>query len=59
LDLGDIEGIPLLIDLGQCDDAIVAVELAQALAGLFGVGVNELPQTLVVSWMEQKVVVIL
>jgi hydroxylamine reductase len=48
-----------VIDLGQCDDAIVAVELAQALAGLFGVGVNELPLTLVVSWMEQKVVVIL
>jgi hydroxylamine reductase len=59
LDLVDIEGIPRLIDLGQCDDAIVAVELVQALAGLFGVGVNELPLTLVVSWMGQKVVVIL
>jgi hydroxylamine reductase len=59
LDLGDIEGIPRLIDLGQCNDAIVAVELAQALAGLFGVGVNELPLTLVVSWMEQKAVAIL
>jgi hydroxylamine reductase len=59
LDLGDIEGIPRLIDLGQCNDAIVAVELAQALAGVFGVGVNELPLTLVVSWMEQKAVAIL
>ena len=59
LDLGDIEGIPRLIDLGQCNDAIVALELAQALAGLFGVGVNDLPLTLVVSWMEQKAVAIL
>jgi hydroxylamine reductase len=59
LDLGDIEGVPRLIDLGQCNDAIVAVEIAQALAGLFGVGVNELPLTLVVSWMEQKAVAIL
>jgi hydroxylamine reductase len=59
LDLGNIEGIPRLIDLGQCNDAIVALEVAQALAGLFGVGVNELPLTLVVSWMEQKAVAIL
>ena len=59
LDLGDIEGVPRLIDLGQCNDAIVAVEIAQALASLFGVGVNELPLTLVVSWMEQKAVAIL
>jgi hydroxylamine reductase len=59
LDLGDIEGIPRLIDLGQCNDAIVALDLAQALAGLFGVGVNDLPLTLVVSWMEQKAVAIL
>jgi hydroxylamine reductase len=59
LDLGDIEGVPRLIDLGQCNDAIVAIEIAQALAGLFGVGVNELPLTLVVSWMEQKAVSIL
>lgn len=59
LDLGDIEGIPRLIDLGQCNDAIVALEVAQALAELFGVGVNDLPLTLVVSWMEQKAVAIL
>jgi len=59
LDLGDIEGVPRLIDLGQCNDAIVAIEIAQALAGLFDVGVNELPLTLVVSWMEQKAVSIL
>lgn len=59
LDLGNIDGVPRLIDLGQCNDAIVAVEIAQALAGLFGVGVNDLPLTLVVSWMEQKAVAIL
>jgi hydroxylamine reductase len=59
LDMGDIEGIPRLIDLGQCNDAIVALEVAQALAELFGVGVNDLPLTLVVSWMEQKAVAIL
>ena len=59
LDLGDIEGIPRLIDLGQCNDAIVAIEVAQALAGLFGVAVNDLPLTLVISWMEQKAVAIL
>jgi hydroxylamine reductase len=59
LNMGDIEGIPRLIDLGQCNDAIVAIELASALAGLFGVSVNELPLTLVVSWMEQKAVAIL
>jgi len=59
LDLGDIEGIPRLIDLGQCNDAIVALEVAGALAGLFGVGVNDLPLTMVVSWMEQKAVAIL
>ncbi len=59
LDLGDIEGIPRLIDLGQCNDAIVAIDLAQALSELFGVGVNELPLTLILSWMEQKAVAIL
>ena len=59
LDLGDIDGIPRLIDLGQCNDSIVAVEIAQALAELFDVSVNELPLTLVLSWMEQKAVAIL
>jgi len=59
LDLGDIEGIPRLIDLGQCNDAIVAIDLAQALSELFGVGVNDLPLTLILSWMEQKAVAIL
>lgn len=59
LDLGSIDGIPRLIDLGQCNDAVVAVDIALALADLFGVGVNDLPLTLVLSWMEQKAVSIL
>jgi len=59
LNLGEIEGIPRLIDLGQCNDAIVAIEIAEALAELYGVGINELPLTMVLSWMEQKAVAIL
>lgn len=59
LDLGDIEGVPRLIDVGQCNDAIVAVDVAVALTELFGVELNELPLTLVVSWMEQKAAAIL
>jgi hydroxylamine reductase len=59
LQLGDIEGIPRLLDLGQCNDAIVAIEIAEALANLLGVSLNELPLTLVLSWMEQKAVAIL
>ncbi len=59
LDLGDIEEIPRLIDLGQCNDSIVAVDIAVALAELFGVGVNELPLSIILMWMEQKAVAIL
>lgn len=59
LDLGDIEGIPRLIDLGQCNDSIVAVDIALALAELFGVEVNELPLSIILMWMEQKAVAIL
>ncbi|MBN1163965.1 MAG: hydroxylamine reductase [Candidatus Krumholzibacteriota bacterium] len=59
MDLGDIEGVPRLIDLGQCNDAIVAVEIATALAGLFKVEINDLPLELNISWMEQKAVAIL
>lgn len=59
LDLGEIEGVPRLIDLGQCNDSIVAIDIALALSKLFGVGVNELPLTLNLSWMEQKAVTIL
>jgi hydroxylamine reductase len=59
LALGEIEGIPRLIDLGQCNDSIVAIEIAQALAELFGVGINQLPLTLVLTWLEQKAAIIL
>lgn len=59
LDLGDIEGVPRLIDLGQCNDAIVAVDLAVALCELFALELNDLPLTIVCSWMEQKAVAIL
>ncbi|KFZ21207.1 hydroxylamine reductase [Thermotoga neapolitana] len=59
LDLGDIEGIPRLIDVGQCNDTIVAIEIAEALAKTFDVPVTELPLTLVLTWMEQKAVAIL
>ena len=59
LALGDIEGIPRLIDLGQCNDAIVAIEITEALAELFGVEINQLPLTLVLTWLEQKAAIIL
>jgi hydroxylamine reductase len=58
-DLGDIDGIPRLLDVGQCNDAYSAVQIALALADAFGVGVNELPLSMVLSWYEQKAVAIL
>ena len=57
--LGTIEGIPRLLDIGQCNDAYSAVKIAQALAGAFNVGINELPLSLIISWYEQKAVAIL
>ncbi len=57
--LGDIGGIPRLLDVGQCNDAYSAIQIAVALAGAFKVGVNELPLSLVLSWYEQKAVAIL
>ncbi|MCP4716948.1 MAG: hydroxylamine reductase [Deltaproteobacteria bacterium] len=58
-DLGDIGGIPRLLDVGQCNDAYSAVQIAVALAGAFECGVNDLPLSLVLSWYEQKAVAIL
>jgi len=58
-DLGDIGGIPRLLDVGQCNDAYSAIQIAVALANAFGVGVNDLPLSLVLSWYEQKAVAIL
>jgi hydroxylamine reductase len=59
LDIGEIGGIPRLLDVGQCNDAYSAIKIAEALAGAFNVGVNELPLNLILSWYEQKAVVIL
>lgn len=56
---GDINGIPRLIDIGQCNDAYSAIQLAIALAETFGCSINALPLTLVLSWFEQKAIVIL
>ncbi len=58
-DLGDIGGIPRLLDVGQCNDAYSAIQIAVALANAFNVGVNELPLSMVLSWYEQKAVAIL
>jgi hydroxylamine reductase len=57
--LGDIGGIPRLLDVGQCNDAYSAIQIAVALSKAFNVGVNELPLSMVLSWYEQKAVAIL
>ncbi len=58
-DLGDIGGIPRLLDIGQCNDAYSAIQIAVALANAFDCGVNDLPLSMVLSWYEQKACVIL
>ncbi|NCO59375.1 MAG: hydroxylamine reductase [Deltaproteobacteria bacterium CG_4_8_14_3_um_filter_51_11] len=58
-DLGDIGGIPRLLDIGQCNDAYSAIQIALALSKAFGVGVNDLPLSMILSWYEQKAVAIL
>jgi hydroxylamine reductase len=57
--LGDIGGIPRLLDIGQCNDAYSAVQIAVALANAFECGVNDLPLSFILSWYEQKAVAIL
>ncbi|MDD4766898.1 MAG: hydroxylamine reductase [Desulfotomaculaceae bacterium] len=59
LDIGEIGGLPRLMDMGQCNDAYSAIQVAVALASAFDCGVNELPLTLNISWYEQKAVCIL
>jgi hydroxylamine reductase len=59
LEFGTIGGIPRLLDIGQCNDAYSAIQIAGALANAFGVGVNDLPLSMVLSWYEQKAVSIL
>ena len=58
-DFGEIDGIPRLLDIGQCNDAYSAIQIAVALAKAFDVGVNDLPLSLILSWYEQKAVAIL
>ncbi|MFH1885940.1 MAG: hydroxylamine reductase [Pseudomonadota bacterium] len=58
-ELGAIGGIPRLLDVGQCNDAYSAIKIASALADAFGVGVNDLPLSMILSWYEQKAVAIL
>jgi hydroxylamine reductase len=57
--LGDIGGIPRLLDMGQCNDAYSAVQVASALSKAFNVPVNDLPLSLIISWYEQKAVCVL
>ncbi|HET6498634.1 MAG TPA: hydroxylamine reductase, partial [Coriobacteriia bacterium] len=57
--LGEIGGIPRLLDVGQCNDAYSAIRIATALAEAFEVDVNDLPLSMVLSWYEQKAVAIL
>jgi len=58
-DLGDIGGIPRLLDIGQCNDAYSAIQIAVALANAFDVEVNDLPLSMILSWYEQKACAIL
>lgn len=58
-ELGMIDGIPRLLDIGQCNDAYSAVKIAQALADAFHLEINDLPLSMVLSWFEQKAVSIL
>ena len=59
LDLGTIGGLPRLMDIGQCNDAYSAIQIAVALAEAFGCDINDLPLSMVLSWYEQKAVCIL
>ena len=59
MDLGTIGGFPRVMDMGQCNDAYSAIQVAVALADAFGCGVNDLPLSMVLSWYEQKAVCIL
>jgi hydroxylamine reductase len=59
LDFGSVAGLPRLLDVGQCNDAYSAIQIALALSQAFGCGVNDLPLSLVISWYEQKAVAVL
>jgi hydroxylamine reductase len=57
--LGDIGGIPRLLDMGQCNDAYSAIQVTLALADAFKMPVNDLPLSLIISWYEQKAIAVL
>lgn len=59
IDFGSIGDLPRLLDVGQCNDAYSAVKIATALAEAFECGVNDLPLSIILSWYEQKAVVVL
>lgn len=59
LDFGSIDGIPRLLDVGQCNDAYSAIKIAMSLAEAFGCSVNDLPLSMILSWYEQKACAIL
>lgn len=59
LDLGTINGLPRIMDVGQCNDAFGAVQVALALAKAFDCEVNDLPLSYIISWYEQKAVAVL
>ena len=59
LELGTVEGLPRLMDMGQCNDAYSAIKVARVLADHYNCSINELPISFVLSWYEQKAVAIL
>jgi hydroxylamine reductase len=58
-DYGTVAGLPRFLDMGQCNDAYGAIQVALALAKVFNCGVNDLPLSLIISWFEQKAVAVL
>lgn len=58
-DLGAIKGVPRVLDIGQCNDAYSAIQIAVAVAGAPRRGVNDLPLSMAISWFEQKATAVL
>ncbi len=58
MDFGNIDGIPRLLDIGQCNDAYSALQIVGALSKALGININRLPLSIVLSWFEQKAVAI-
>ena len=60
LNLGDINGIPRVLDAGQCNDSYSLVQIAIKLAEIFNLDdVNDLPIIYNIAWYEQKAVIVL